>query len=96
MSLVQHVSAVEGHDREPLNDDWEERASLQLGRQRSRAGSFSLSYDPTPLALQKPAEKLEPLGAVEVSQNVRLGKLDAPSMRCRLKASRADLVIQRK
>jgi len=81
MSLVQHVSAVEGIDREPLNDDWEERASLQLGRQRSRAGSFSLSYDPIPLAIQKPVEKLEPLGAYEVSKNVRLGKSDAASVR---------------
>jgi hypothetical protein len=65
MSLVQHVTAVEGVDREPEEPDI---ASLQLGRRLSR----TLSYDPIPIAAQ-PSEKLPPVSAYEVSRKRRLG-----------------------
>jgi hypothetical protein len=65
MSLVQHVTTVEGVDREPEEAD---TASLVLGRRLS----LTLSYDPIPNAAQ-PYEKLEPVGAYEVSQKKRIG-----------------------
>ena len=65
MSLVQHVTAVEGADREPKEPD---TASLPLGRRLSR----TLSYDPIPTAAQ-PSERLPPASAYEVSQKERLG-----------------------
>jgi hypothetical protein len=65
MSLVQHVTAVEGIDREPDEPD---TASLALGRRLS----LTLSYDPIPSTAQ-PFEKLEPIGAYEVSQKKRIG-----------------------
>jgi hypothetical protein len=65
MSLVQHVTAAEGVDREPEELD---TASLLLGRRLSR----TLSYDPIPIAA-RPSEKLPPVSAYEVSQKKRLG-----------------------
>jgi len=65
MSLVQHVTAVEGVDREPEEPD---TASPLLGRRLSR----TLSYDPIPIAAQ-PSEKLPPACAYEVPQKKRLG-----------------------
>lgn len=65
MSLVQHVTVAEGVDREPEEPD---TASLALGRRLS----LTLSYDPFP-STAHPFEKLEPIGAYEVSQKKRLG-----------------------
>lgn len=71
MSLVQHVSAVEGTDRVDLASlyDAPDNASLQLGRRLS----LTLSYDP--LARIAPVtEKLKPEGAYKVSTTKRVGK----------------------
>lgn len=65
MSLVQHVTAVEGVDREPEEPD---TASLALGRRLS----LTLSYDPIPTTAQS-FEKLEPVGAYEVPRKERIG-----------------------
>lgn len=65
MSLAQHVTSVEGVDREPEEPD---TASLVLGRRLS----LTLTYDPIPTTAQ-PFEKLEPIGAYEVSQKRRIG-----------------------
>ena len=75
MSLVQHVSAVEGVDREPLDiddDDRASRVSVQLGRRPS----LQLTYDPLPFnvaGVQPLHEKHESVGAYEVSQRTRIG-----------------------
>jgi hypothetical protein len=71
MSLVQHVSAVEGIDRD-VDFDVETASFHQLGRVGSRA-SLTLSYDPTPFYEAKPEERLAPIGAYEVSRNKRIG-----------------------
>jgi len=68
MSLVQHVSAVEGVDYEP------DTASLHLGRRLSH----TLTYDPIPNAAH-PVDKLEPVGGYEVSSGRRIGGLQ-PSL----------------
>ena len=65
MSLVQHVTAVEGVDRESEEPD---TASLVLGRRLS----LTLSYDPIPNAVQ-PLEKLQPVGAYVVPPKKRIG-----------------------
>jgi hypothetical protein len=65
MSLVQHVTAVEGVDREPEEPD---TASLALGRRLS----LTLSYDPIPNTVQA-FEKLQPIGAYKFSQKKRIG-----------------------
>ena len=65
MSLVQHVTAVEGVDRESEEPD---TASLVLGRRPS----LTLSYDPIPSAAQL-VEKLPPVGAYVVSLKHRIG-----------------------
>lgn len=74
MSLVQHVSAVEGVDREPITDDV---ASLQLSRVPSTQRRHSISYDPSPAPglehLWHQQKKLEPVGAYDVSERKRLG-----------------------
>lgn len=66
MSLVQHVSAAEGTDREPVEPD---TASLALGRRLS----LTLSYDPIPGGAQPSEKLLKPVGAYEVSRNKRIG-----------------------
>ena len=65
MSLVQHVTAVEGVDREPEEPD---TSSLLSGRRLGR----TLSYDPIPIAAQPP-DKLPPVSAYKVSRKKRLG-----------------------
>jgi hypothetical protein len=73
MSLVQHVSAIEGVDREP--DIVDDVASLQLSRVPSRLRRTSISYDPMPVTtLEQKAMKMEPVGAYEVSERKRLGR----------------------
>lgn len=72
MSLVQHVSAVEGVDRD-VGFDPETASFHQLGRRTSRA-SLTLSYDPTTFLEVKAEERLSPIGAYEVSRNRRIGK----------------------
>jgi hypothetical protein len=73
MSLVQHVSAVEGIDREP--DVFDDIASLPLSRTASRQRRTSISYDPVPiLAIEQEETRLEPVGAYEVSNQKRFGK----------------------
>lgn len=68
MSLVQHVSAVEGTDRVDLASLYEPDNASLLGRRLS----LTLSYDPRPPA---PAtEKLKPEGAYKVSTAKRMGK----------------------
>lgn len=70
MSLVQHVSTVEGVDR---NIDLDLESFPQLGRRNSRA-SLALSYDPIPfMGEAKPEERLPPIAAYEVSPNKRIG-----------------------
>jgi hypothetical protein len=63
MSLVQHVSAVEGPDRVDLaslfEQDPPDNASLQFGRRLS----LTLSYDPLPKTDAATQEKAEPVGA---------------------------------
>lgn len=71
MSLVQHVSAVEGVDRD-VDFDIDTISFHQLGRRNSRA-SLALSYDPTPFNDAKPEERLPPIGAYEVPRNKRIG-----------------------
>lgn len=72
MSLVQHVSTVEGVDRN-IDFDLETASFHQLGRRNSRA-SLALSYDPTPFVSEvKPEERLPPIAAYEVSRNKRIG-----------------------
>ncbi len=81
MSLVQHVTAVEGIDREvdsdlrSLFDRDAETASLSLGVSLGRRLSLTLSYDPIPnVALPaQPSEKLQPVGAYEVTPGKRIG-----------------------
>lgn len=75
MSLIQHVSAVEGIDQEPAVDD---NLSLRLSRQPSI--SLSISYDPLPGGAQA-TDKLEPIAAYEVSAGKRIGQLISPD-RC--------------
>jgi hypothetical protein len=77
MSLVQHVSAVEGTDRVDLASlyDSPDNASLQLGRRLS----LTLSYDPLPRIGAVATEKLEPEGSYKVSAGKRTG-IDAPSI----------------
>lgn len=71
MSLVQHVSAVEGPDRVDLASlyDPPDNASLQLGRRLSRR----LSYDFLPAGEATATEKPEAVGAYKVSTIVRIG-----------------------
>jgi hypothetical protein len=72
MSLVQHVSTVEGVDRN-IDFDIETASFHQLGRRNSRA-SLALSYDPIPFISEvKTEERLPPIGAYEVSRNKRIG-----------------------
>jgi hypothetical protein len=73
MSLVQHVSAVEGPDRVDLASlyDPPDNASLQLGRRLS----LTLSYDPIPRADAAHVEKAEPVGAYKISTAKRIGEL---------------------
>lgn len=72
MSLVQHVSAVEGPDRFDLASlyDPPDNASLQLGRRLS----LTLSYDPLPKIDGTQTEKLEPVAAYKISTAKRIGK----------------------
>lgn len=73
MSLVQHVSAVEGTDRDP--DVFDDIASLALSRTTSRQRRTSISYDPVPAhPFEQDESKLEPVGAYEVSLRKRLGE----------------------
>jgi hypothetical protein len=73
MSLVQHVSAVEGVDRD-VDFDIDTVSFHQLGRRNSRA-SLALSYDPTPFNDMKDEERLPPIGAYEVPRNKRIGMI---------------------
>jgi hypothetical protein len=75
MSLIQHVSAVEGIDRD-VDFDPETASFHQLGRRTSRA-SLTLSYDPTSFIDVKAEERLAPIGAYEVPRNKRISA--APS-----------------
>lgn len=72
MSLVQHVSAVEGPDRLDLASlyDPPDNASLQLGRRLS----LTLSYDPLPRTDAGQVEKAEPVAAYKTSTVKRIGK----------------------
>lgn len=71
MSLVQHVSALDGADRDP--DVFDDIASLQLSRVGSRQRRTSISYDPVNYALDQEVNKLEPVGAYDVSVQKRVG-----------------------
>ena len=66
MSLIQHVTAQEGFDNAP------DTADLQLGRQLSRTISYDVlnTHD-----AHGSAQKREPVGADQVSQGKRIGKL---------------------
>ena len=75
MSLVQHVTAVEGQDFE--NED--DIASLQLGRRLSH----QLSYDAFPV-LPEVVEKLEPVGAYKVSTVQRTAQVAVGVLTCAL------------
>lgn len=82
MSLIQHVSAVEGVDHEPEpGDAGFDTASLRLSRPPSIA--WSISYDPLPGGAP-PAEKHEPIAAYEVSQGRRIGTLAPDCADCDL------------
>lgn len=72
MSLVQHVSAVEGIDRE--RDVELDVASLLL----SKTLSHKLSYDLLPKHVEHIPEKLDSAAAYEVSTVKRLGKSRSP------------------
>ncbi|RYP14833.1 hypothetical protein DL766_009576 [Monosporascus sp. MC13-8B] len=75
MSLVHHVTSQEGIDNEP------ETASLQLGRRHSH----SISYDPTPPRGDgdlHPADKLDPIGADQVSQYKRAAQVVVGVISC--------------
>lgn len=61
MSLIQHVSAVEGIDRE--GDEGLDVASLIL----TKTLSHKLSYDLLPKHVELVPDKLDSLGAYEVS-----------------------------
>jgi MFS family permease len=82
MSLVQHVSAVEGPDRVDLASlyDPPENASIQLGRRLSR----TISYDFLVPADIVAAEKPEPVGAHKVSTFVRTAQVVAGTLMCAL------------
>ena len=67
MSLIQHVSSVEGVDQEPL-----EEFGHTLERQQSH---HTLSYDPIPSGPEGFQDKLEAQAAYEVSQLKRIGEL---------------------
>ena len=71
MSLVQHVSSVEGPDRVDLASlyDPPDNTSLQFGRRLS----LTLSYDPLPRA-EAATVKVEPVGAYKVSTAKRIGE----------------------
>lgn len=72
MSLMQNVSAVEGLDRDP--DVFDNIVSLQLSRVGSRQSRTSIGYDPVPAhVLVRGGNKLEPVGAYDVSVQKRLG-----------------------
>ncbi|RYP02221.1 hypothetical protein DL764_005901 [Monosporascus ibericus] len=77
MSLVRHVTSHEGIDRES------ETASLQLGRRRSH----SISYDPTSSHGSgdlQPAEKLDSIGADQISQYTRVAQVVVGVISCML------------
>lgn len=67
MSLIQHVSSVEGVDQDLL-----EEFGDPLDRQISH---HTLSYDPIPPAFHNAQEKLENQAAYEVSSFKRIGKI---------------------
>lgn len=69
MSLIQHVSAVEGIDRE--GDEGLDVASLIL----TKTLSHKLSYDLLPAHVEHIPDKLDTLGAYEVSTFKRVGML---------------------
>lgn len=69
MSLIQHVSAVEGIDRE--GDEGLDVASLIL----TRTLSHKLSYDLLPKHIEHVPDKLDSLGAYEVSTVKRFSML---------------------
>ena len=73
MSLVQHVTAVEGPDLGTGDDI----ASLQLGRRLSH----QLSYDAF-FVLPEVVEKLEPVGAYKVSTVQRLAQVAVGVLTC--------------
>lgn len=68
MSLIQHVSAVEGIDRE--RDEGFDAASLIL----TKTLSHKLSYDLLPAHIEHVPEKIDSVGAYEFSTLRRLGK----------------------
>lgn len=92
MSLVQHVSAVEGLDRQPLPRDADDTESLLSGYplslslsqipSRSRRGSFSISYDPAPAAGLDQKERVEVVPAYEVSVAKRVAQVGVGVVSC--------------
>ena len=66
MSLAQHVTAQEGIDNAP------DTASLQLSRQLRRTISYDLI---APSDSRGPSQKLDAVGADQVSRTKRIGKL---------------------
>lgn len=75
MSLVQHVSAVEGIDRE--RDEGLDVASLIL----TKTLSHKLSYDLLPAHVEHVPEKIDSVGAYNFSTFRRFGKSRSISVR---------------
>lgn len=80
MSLVQHVTSVEGHDRE--RDEDLDVSSLML----SRTLSHKLSYDILPKHVEHIPERLEGVGAYEVSKVKRISQVVVGCISCFLAA----------
>ena len=80
MSLVQHVSSVEGFDRE-LDEDLD-IASLIL----TKTLSHKISYDVLPVHAQHVPEKLDGVGAYEVSNTQRIIQVFVGCITCFLAA----------
>ncbi|KIV93042.1 hypothetical protein PV10_04287 [Exophiala mesophila] len=74
MSLIQHVSSVEGVDQEPL-----EEFGHTLERQQSH---HTLSYDPIPSGPEGFQDKLEAQAAYEVSQPKRIAQIIVAVITC--------------
>lgn len=80
MSLVQHVTSVEGIDREREEDL--DVSSLMLTRTLSR----KLSYDILPNHVEHIPEKLDSIGAYQVSKFKRIAQVVIGCITCFLAA----------
>jgi len=80
MSLAQHVSSVEGVDRE--RDEDIDVASLIL----TKTLSHKISYDVLPIHTQHVPEKLDAVGAYEVSNTKRFVQVFVGCITCFLAA----------